>query len=48
MKEDFREMLSEFHRRGKEIHTTFIVLMPKVLNPMELCDFRSISLVGCV
>lgn len=51
LKKDFCEMLCEFHRRGrlsKEIHATFLALIPKISNPVELRDFRPISLVGCV
>lgn len=33
---------------SKEINATFIVLIAKVLNPVELRDFRPISLVGCI
>eukprot|EP00268_Persea_americana_P059585 TRINITY_DN7332_c0_g2_i1.p1 TRINITY_DN7332_c0_g2~~TRINITY_DN7332_c0_g2_i1.p1 ORF type:complete len:165 (+),score=21.69 TRINITY_DN7332_c0_g2_i1:122-616(+) len=30
------------------MHVTFLCLIPKVLNPVGLKDFRSISSVGCV
>lgn len=51
IKGDFCEMLSEFHKRGwlsKEFNATFLVLIPKVPNPVELREYRPISLVGCV
>ena len=44
-------MLSEFHQRGKlnrEINATLLCLIPRVLNPIDLKDFRPISLVGCI
>ena len=43
-------MLSEFHRReriNKEMNETFSTLIPKVPNPVELREYRPISLVGC-
>lgn len=36
----------EFFPRGA--NATFVTLIPKILNPMELGDFRPISLVGCI
>ena len=51
LRQDFCDMLLEFHRRGQlheEINATFLPLDPKVLNPVDLKDFRPISLVGCV
>lgn len=51
LKKDFIEMLIEFHQRGKlnrAINATFITLIPKVFNLVELRDYRPISLVGCV
>ncbi|XXG89385.1 hypothetical protein AAC387_Pa12g1395 [Persea americana] len=50
LKEDFGDILSEFHRRGRinrEMNATFLTLIPKVPNPVELCEYRPISLVGC-
>lgn len=44
------DMLIEFHRRGrinKEMNATFLTLIPKVPNPVDLRDYRPISLVGC-
>ena len=49
LKEDFSAMLSEFHRRGRinrEMNVTFLTLIPKVPNPVELREYRPISLVG--
>jgi len=43
--------LSEFHRNGKltkGVNATFIALIPKVVSPQRLNDFRPISLVGCM
>ena len=51
LKEDVRDMLSKFHRRGtnnRDMNATFITLIPKVPNPVELHDYRPISLVGCL
>lgn len=44
------DMLSEFHEGwlNLEINSTFLLFIPKVPNPVELKDFRAISLVGCV
>jgi len=41
--------ITEFHRirkLTKGINYTFIALIPKVVSPQRLNDFRSISLVG--
>lgn len=49
IKKYFCEMLLEFHSRGKlskELNDTFFTLIPKVPNPLELREFRPISLVG--
>ena len=51
LKEDFGKVIFEFHQRGRinrEMNASFISLIPKVQNPMELKDYRPISLVGCV
>lgn len=51
IKKDFYEMLSKFHLRGrlnKEVNATFFTLIPKAPNPVDVKDFRPISLVGCV
>lgn len=51
IKDDFCCIVSEFQQWGKlskEINSTFLRLIPKVLNPMALKDFRPISLVGCI
>lgn len=50
-KERFCDMLSEFHRRGRfnlQISSIFMVLISKVPKPVELKNFKAISLVGCV
>lgn len=44
-------MLSEFHQRGnlnKDINATFLTLIPKVPNLVQLKGYRPISLVDCV
>ena len=33
---------------SKEINAAFLTLIPKVLNPEDLREYRPISLVGCV
>jgi len=41
----------EFHRNGKlskGVNSTFIALIPKVISPQRLNDYRLISLVGCL
>ncbi|GKV46285.1 hypothetical protein SLEP1_g53277 [Rubroshorea leprosula] len=51
MKEDFVRFFEEFHQNGrlvKGLNSSFLTLIPKKMNPMELKDFRPISLVGCV
>lgn len=51
VKDAFCLMLSEFHGRcrlSKKINSTFVTLIPKVPNPLELKEFRPISLVGCI
>lgn len=51
LKKDFIKKLSEFHLRGrlkKEINATFLTLIPKVPNPVDLKAVRPISLVECV
>ena len=51
MKDDFMRFLTEFHCNGKLtkwVNATFIALIPKVVSPQRLNDFRHISLVGCM
>jgi hypothetical protein len=50
LKEDFIRFLLEFHVNGKlvkGINGTFIALIPKKDNQVNLNDFRPISLEGC-
>lgn len=49
MKGDVVQFMKDFHRNGclvKGINSSFITLMPKKDNSVELADFRPISLVG--
>ncbi|GLT63247.1 hypothetical protein SLA2020_358250 [Shorea laevis] len=51
MKEDFVSFFEEFHQQGrlvKGLNSSFITLIPKKLNPIELKDYRPITLIGCV
>ncbi|GKV27589.1 hypothetical protein SLEP1_g36748 [Rubroshorea leprosula] len=51
IKEDFINFFSEFHRNGKLVrglNSSFIAMIPKKLNAIELKDYRPISLLGCV
>ncbi|GLU06807.1 hypothetical protein SLE2022_238000 [Rubroshorea leprosula] len=51
IKEDFINFFSEFHRNGKLVrglNSSFIALIPKKVNAVELKDYRPISLIGCV
>lgn len=50
LNEGFGVFLFEFHQRGiinREVNATFINPIPKDPNPVELKDFRPISLLGC-
>lgn len=50
IKEDFCKMLNEFHSHGKlprGSNASFLTLIPKVDSPLNLGDFRPISLLGC-
>jgi hypothetical protein len=43
--------MEEFHANGKIVkgaNSSFIVLIPKKKNPVNISDFRPISLVGCI
>ncbi|GKV28626.1 hypothetical protein SLEP1_g37648 [Rubroshorea leprosula] len=51
IKEDFISFFSEFHRNGKLVrglNSSFLALVPKKLNAVNLKDYRPISLIGCV
>ncbi|GLT27742.1 hypothetical protein SLA2020_027180 [Shorea laevis] len=51
IKEDFINFFSEFYRNGKLVrglNSSFIALIPKKLNAVELKDYRPISLLECV
>ncbi|KAL8509574.1 hypothetical protein ACS0TY_016699 [Phlomoides rotata] len=51
LEEEVVRFCSEFHCNGnlaKGINSTFIVLIPKVRNPLSIKEFRPISLVGCL
>lgn len=52
LKEDFCRMLYEFHRRGNkvngEMNTTFLTLIPKEPNLVDLKNYRHMNLMGCI
>ncbi|GKV39565.1 hypothetical protein SLEP1_g47323 [Rubroshorea leprosula] len=51
LKEDFVSFFGEFHQHGrlvKGLNSSFLTLIPKKLNSVELKDFRPISLIGCI
>eukprot|EP00268_Persea_americana_P040254 TRINITY_DN39925_c0_g1_i1.p1 TRINITY_DN39925_c0_g1~~TRINITY_DN39925_c0_g1_i1.p1 ORF type:complete len:111 (+),score=4.88 TRINITY_DN39925_c0_g1_i1:1695-2027(+) len=44
-------MLSEFHYRGRisrEMNSNFLTLIPQVPNPVDLGDYKPISVMGCL
>jgi hypothetical protein len=48
---DVMGFMNEFHEKAslpKAFSSYFIALIPKVLNPQSLGDFRPISLLGCI
>jgi len=51
LKEDVVSAVQKFAEGGswsKGTNASFITLVPKVVNPQQLNDFRPISLVGCM
>lgn len=51
LKDDMERFLDEFHATGRwpmGTNSSFITLIPKVDSPLNLNDFRPISLVGCL
>ncbi|GAU50741.1 hypothetical protein TSUD_99110 [Trifolium subterraneum] len=51
IKGDFMRFLLEFYSNGQLVkgsNCTFIALIPKVVNPQRIADYRPISLVGCM
>ena len=51
LKEDVLNMFAEFYSSGKfvaSLNSTFIGLIPKKARVVNIKDFRSISLVGCI
>ena len=51
IKPDFLGFLDEFHVNGifpKEPNASVIALIPKVIDPQMLNEYRPISLIGCI
>ncbi|KAL8506838.1 hypothetical protein ACS0TY_017653 [Phlomoides rotata] len=51
MEEEVLRFFVEFHTHGKlakGINSCFMVLIPKVRNPLAIREYRPISLVGCL
>lgn len=51
VKEDVYRVFTDFHRNSKLckcMNNTFISLIPKVGNPVDICEYRPISLVSSV
>ena len=51
IKEDLMAVFSDFHERGmfeKSLNATFLTLIPKKSDALEVCDYRPVSLVGGV
>lgn len=51
LKKNILLAVNDFANRGKwprGSNTLFMFQIPKSVNPQELCDFRPISLVGCL
>lgn len=50
IKYDFLRFLDEFHVNGvfpRGLNASFIALIPKIVDPQALNDYRPISLIGC-
>lgn len=48
---DFLRVVMEFHTNGKLVKgndCSFVMLVPKKYNPMNVSDFRCVSLNGCI
>ena len=51
LKPDFLRFISEFYVNAsfpKGSNSSFIALIPKLMDPQSISDFRPISLIGCV
>lgn len=51
LEDDMVKFINEFHLHAKlpkAITTSFTMLVPKVLHPHQLCDYKPICLVGCL
>lgn len=51
IKVDFLRVVMEFHTNGKLVKgndCSFVMLVPKKYNPMNVSDFRRVSLNGCI
>lgn len=51
LKPDFLKFLDEFYINGtfpRGCNTSFIALIPKMVDPQLLNDYRPISLIGCI
>ncbi|GKV02020.1 hypothetical protein SLEP1_g14507 [Rubroshorea leprosula] len=51
LKEDFVSFFNEFHSNGRLVrglNSSFLTLIPKKNNPIELKDYRPINLIRCV